>query len=348
MHPRLLLLYAVLFLAGLALAAPVRAQESLYTVSGVHVDASAPSPTEALNAAIAQGRFKAFQTLYRRLARQADWTRQPQMDAQALLRLSRGYTIANERRSTTRYVADVTYMFNPDAVVRLLRTANIAYAQAQAKRILVIPMSPDVSHGPWSAALMAPAFQTSLVPFAVSGSEDDAALARLNFEAATWNDLAALATKYRVTEIALVQALYANGRMTVNIRRLGAGETPTKSTVEVPVLQTVSTTYPVAAQAAVRAIEDLWKTRAAIDFSQRGRLVADVRIANLAQWGEIQSQLATIGNVTGVTVTAMDMGYARIQLAYQGGADQLREALAAAGLTLTSRGGGQWMLASTK
>jgi hypothetical protein len=63
MHPRLLLLYAVLFLAGLALAAPVRAQESLYTVTGIHVDASAPSTTEALNSAIAQGRFKAFQTL---------------------------------------------------------------------------------------------------------------------------------------------------------------------------------------------------------------------------------------------------------------------------------------------
>ena len=40
-------------------------------------------------------------------------------------------------------------------------------------------------------------------------------------------------------------------------------------------LQTVGTTYPAAAQAAVRAMEDLWKTRSAIDFSQRGRLTAD-------------------------------------------------------------------------
>lgn len=348
MHPRLLLLYAVLFLAGLALAAPVRAQESLYTVTGIHVDASAPSTTEALNSAIAQGRFKAFQTLYRRLTRQADWPRQPQMDAQGLLRLSRGYTIANERRSTTRYVADVTYMFNPEAVVRLLRTASIAYSQGAPKRILVIPMSPSVSHGPWSQALMSPAFQNSLVPFTVSGAEDDASLASLNFDAATWNDVAAVAARSRVSEVGLAQAVYANGKMVVNIRRLGVGEAPAKTSVEVPMLQTVGTTYPAAAQAAVRAIEDLWKTRSAIDFSQRGRLVADVRIASLAQWGEIQSQLATISNVTGVTVTAMDMSYARIQLGYQGGADQLREALAGAGLTLTSRGGGQWMLASTR
>ena len=81
---------------------------------------------------------------------------------------------------------------------------------------------------------------------------------------------------------------------------------------------------------------------------QRGRLTADVRITSLQQWGEIQSQLASVSNVTGVTVLAMDMSYARIQLGYQGGADQLREALSGAGLALTSRGGGQWILASTR
>ena len=117
---------------------------------------------------------------------------------------------------------------------------------------------------------------------------------------------------------ALVQAVYANGKMTVNIRRLGLGEQPAKTSVDVPLLQTVGTTYPAAAQAAVRAIEDMWKTRSAIDFSQRGQLTADVRIASLAQWGEIQTALGAVSNVTGVTVTAMDMDYARINLAYHG------------------------------
>ena len=349
---RLIPVFLGLFALALTLSPltvqPANAQSSIYTVSGLHVEATAASPAEALNAAIAQGRPRAWQILYRRLTRQADWAREPQLDAPTLLRLSRGFTIANERRSTTRYVADVTYLFNPDAVVRLLRASNIAYSQGAAKRILVIAMSPNVSHGPWSQALMAPGFQTSQVPFTVSGAEDDATLASLNFDTATWNDVAALAAKNRVTEVGLVQAVYANGKMTVNIRRLGVGETPAKSSVEVPVMQTVSTTYPVAAQAAVRGIEDLWKTRSAIDFSQRGLLTADVRITSLQQWGEIQSQLATVSNVTGVTVLAMDISYARIQLGYQGGADQLREALSGAGLALTSRGGGQWMLASTR
>jgi len=335
----------VLFLLALLCIAPAAAQDnSLYTVSNVHVDATGASSTEALNAAIAQGRGKAFQTVYRRLTRQADWPKQPALDAAGLLRISRGYNIANERRSTTRYVADVTYMFNPEGVARLLRSSQIAFSQAQARRILVIPMSPGVSHGPWAQALMAPAFRDSQVPFTVMGAEDEAALAGLNFETAGWNDVAAVASKARVTEIGLAQTIYANGKMTVNIRRLGVGEQPTKTSVEVPMLQTVGTTYPAAAQAAVRAIEDLWKTRTVIDFSQRGRLAADVRIASLAQWGEIQTALSQISNVTGVTVTAMSVNYARINLGYQGGLDQLREAVGEAGLSLTNRGG-QWTLA---
>ena len=77
--------------------------------------------------------------------------------------------------------------------------------------------------GPGPQALSAPAFQDSLVPFTVSAPEDDAALAALNFDAAGWNDVSAVAAKNHVGEVALVQAVYANGKMTVNIRRLGAG-----------------------------------------------------------------------------------------------------------------------------
>jgi hypothetical protein len=338
----------LLFAAVLLLPAAAAAQDnSLYTVSGVHVDANGASATEALNTAIAQGRSKAFQTLYRRLTRQVDWGRQPALDAAGLLRISRGYNIANERRSTTRYVADVTYMFNPEAVARALRAAQIAFAQNQAKRFLVIPMSPGVSHGPWAQALLAPAFRDSAVPFSLLAAEDDAALAALNFDAAGWSDVSAVAAKNRVTEVGLVQAVSANGKITVNIRRLGIGEQPAKTSMDVPLLQTVSATYPAAAQAAIRAIEDMWKTRSAIDFSQRGRLNADVRIASLAQWSEIQTALGSVSNVTGFTVTAMDMNYARINLAYLGGIEQVREALAGAGLSLNNRGG-QWMLAKAQ
>jgi hypothetical protein len=336
-------LAAMLALAAASAAAQTRGD--LYTVSDIHVDVTAKSSTEAFTTAIAEGRPRAFQALYRRLTQQRDWARQPNLDNAALLRISRGYNVANERRSTTRYVADVTYIFNPEAVNRLLRTANIAYTQGNAQRILVVPVAPGAAAAGWAQALGSPSVQqNNLVPFSLPSAEDLRALANLNFENAGWNDVAAAAGRARTTEVALVQALAGPGKVTVNIRRLGQGQAPARVSVDVPAPQ-VALAYSSAAAAAADAIDDLWKTRTTVDPSQRGRIVADMRIASLAQWNEAQTAMAGISLVTGVTLVAMDTGYVRMQINYMGTAEQLREALGAARLTLTSRGG-QWLLAS--
>ena len=338
------ILSLVVLSAGLCIV-PAFAADAPYTVSDIHVDATGSSPAEALNAAMAQGRPKAWQTLYRRLTRQADWARQPDLDPAALIRILRDSAISNERRSTTRYVADVTYTFNSDAVNRLLQQAGIPFAQGVAKRILIVPMSPTFQTGPWAQALNAPSLKDSVVPFAVAEGTDAATLGSVTFDTASWNDVAAAARRIGATEAALTQVVYANNKVTVNVRRIGLGETAVKASVDVPLQQTISTTYPSAAVAAIGVIEDMWKSRAAIDFTQRGRLVVDVKLASLAQWGAIQTSLAGADDVTSVTVNAMDIGFARITLGYQGSVEQLRDTLGSAGLALAPVRGGGWTLA---
>lgn len=317
--------------------------EGLYTVSGVHVDASAASSAEAANIAIAQGRPKAWQVLYRRLTREEDWARQPALDPATLVRLSRSYIPANERRSTTRYVADVTYEFNPEAVARVLRDANIAFTQQAARRILLVPMAPNYSNSPWAEAFLAPSLRDTVVPFSLPAPADAADLGQLDFESATWDEVAAAAAHVGASNAALVQVVSAGGKVTVNIRRLGQGEAPSKTSVDVPLLQTPSATYPAAAQAAVTAIDDLWKSRTAVNVNSRGTLIADAPVNTPEQWGAIQTALAGIDTVTGVQMVAMDLGYARLSITYQGTQDQLRDAMRGQGLTLSGKAGG-WMI----
>jgi hypothetical protein len=348
MSPHFKKILLVLMLAAWAVPAlfvfSAWAADPPYTVSNVHVDASAASTTEAFNAALEQGRPKAWATLYRRLTRQQDWVRQPDLDLAALLRISRGYTVANERRSTTRYVADVTYSFNPDAVARLLQGAGIAYTLGAARRILVVPMSPGFQMGPWAQALNSPGLKDSVVPFSLADDADG--LKELNFDSASWNDVAAAAKRVNAAEAVLVQSLYGNGKLMVNIRRLGPSEVPTKAQIDVPLQQTLGNTYPSAAAAAIGAIEDMWKAHAAIDYSKGGKLTANVRMASLQQWGAIQAALAGVENITGVTVNAVDIGYAQISISYTGSPEQLRDVLSSAGLTLAPvRGQASWTLA---
>lgn len=338
--------FCAAFAGFISVPAMAQGRADPYTVAAVPVDVTAKSATEAFSTAINDGRPRAFQILFRRLTQQKDWGRQPNLDQAALLRISRGYSAANERRSTTRYVADVTYMFNPDAVNRLLRSANIAFSQGSANRILVIPMAPNVSGGAWAQALGAPNVQKeTLVPFSLPDADEMRAMANVTFEGANWNDVAAAAARIRATEAALVQASYAGGKVTVNVRRIGQAGPSTRASLDVPTTQTLGAAYPAAAVAAAGLIDDMWKSRTTIDPAQRNRLTADLRVMTLAQLGEVQGALTGISQVTEVRLMAMNLGYARMQIAYMGSADQLREALGAARLSLTSRGGGQWLLA---
>jgi hypothetical protein len=332
-------------LAFLCLAAPAGA-DPMFTVGPVHVDASASSASVAQSIAMAQGRPRAWQTLFRRLARQQDWSKQPQLDDTALQRLIRNFLVNNVRRSTTRFVADVTFDFNPDAVAKILHEANVAFAQTAAKRVLLIPMNPTFSRGSgWTQAFAQPRFANSVVPFSLPLGDalDYEALGNLTIGQASWMDVEPIAQRARATEAVLVLAAPVNGKLQLTLKRVGAGEAPVTATVEVPFVQGFAATYPAAADATIAAIADMWKQKSALDFNTRGRLTADVHIASLAQWAAIQASLAGVPNVSSMNVVAMNTGLARIQIGYLGTPDQLRDALGQASLQLSSQGG-EWVL----
>jgi Uncharacterized protein conserved in bacteria (DUF2066) len=316
--------------------------ENTFEIPNVHVDASGSSTTEARMTAIASGRPVAWSMLFRRLTRQQDWGRQPTLDATQLEKMIIGYSPINERRSTTRYVADVTYTFNPEAVARVLQAAGIPYTAATAKRVLVIPLAPGFARNSmWTMAFASPRFALSAVPFAVpiGDAQDMAALAGLNLDTATWDEVAPVAARIHATEAVLVLATPAGNKLTVTLKRVGAGELPVKTSFDVPLLQGAASTYPGAADAAVRAIDDMWKNQKAVDYSQKAKLTADVRIDSLAQFASLESALSAVPNVASVGVAAMDIGQARLAISYIGTTDQLRVALAQAGITLSGRAG---------
>jgi hypothetical protein len=319
--------------------APQTLASDAFTVSNVHVDANGYSASVAQGVAFAQGRPRAWQIIYRRLTRRQDWDKQPQLDDTQLQRLIRNFKVTNERRSTTRYTADITYNFNPAAVARILRDSNIAFAQGSAHRILLVPMNPQYARGSaWTNAFIAPRFADAIVPFSLPLSDaiDAGALAHLNFESGSWMEIANVALRVHATEavFVLLQTEPRQHKLAITVKRVGVGETPMQSNAEISYVQTAPSTYPAAADQAMSLIAELWKERAAVDFGQRGTITVDVRVASLSQWASVQSELATVPNVTGTRVLAMDIGEARMTLNFLGTIDQLHEALSQAGLQL--------------
>ncbi len=334
---------AILFWSNAATAADV------FAIGGIHVDASGPSASVAQLSAMAQGRPKAWAILYKRITKPQDWGRLPKLDDASLQRIIRTFSVTNEKRSTTRYVADVTYTFSPEGVARVLQGGGIGLAQVQAKRILLVPFGPNYSGSSmWTAAFSGTRYSASSVPFALPvGATDQAVLGALNFDTANWVDVEPAAARIHATEAALVKVAPSPDHLTVTIKRLGVGQLPTKSSLNVPLLPGgAAGSYSGAADAAIRAIQDMWKAHP-IEASQASRLTADVKISSLAEWGALQTQISTVPNVTHVNVLAMDIGEARISIAFVGSAEQLREALSAEGMLLTKTDG-EWSLSGSR
>lgn len=342
------LLAFALALATISLWSNASAAGDIFTVGGIHVDASGPSASVAQLSAMAQGRPKAWAILYKRVVKQQDWGRQPKLDDASIQRIIRAFTVKNEKRSTTRYVADVTYTFSPEGVARVLQGGGIAVTQVQVRRILLVPFSPNYSGGSmWAAAFSGTRYAGGPVPFVLpSGATDQTTLGALNFDTANWVDVEPAASRIRATEAVLVLVAPGSGHLTVTIKRLGVGQLPTKSSLDVPLLPGgAAGTYSSAADAAVHAIEDMWKARP-VETSQAAHLTADVKISSLGQWGALQAQMSTVPNVTGVNVLAMDIGEVRVSIAYIGSSEQLQGALSAQGISLT-RIDGEWSLSGS-
>ncbi len=325
-----------------------RAAEDQFTVAGIPVDATAASATVAQTMAINGGRGQAWVKLYRRLTKQQDWAKQPKLDDVTLQRLVSNYVVANERRSTTRFVANVTYIFNADAVRRLLRTQNVAYVDAEAKPVLIVPMAPGYApHSGWVNIWANPRYATGAVPIVlpVGDAIDAQELGAISFPSAQWQDVEPAASRVHATDAFLVQATAGKGNIIVAMRRLGTGTSSPIPNLVVPVHpgEPAPQAYAAAADAAATVIVDLWKSRTAIDFNRRFKLTAEAHIATLADWGTLMQKLTSVPIVTDVNVIAMNIGEARVAITYSGSAEQL-ETLAAQNNLNLANVGGAWQL----
>jgi len=349
---RLLLLSLVLVFVAVLAASRGAAADDPYTVSGIKVDATAQSAIEAQTRAINSGRAKAWQTLYRRLAKQQDWAHQPTLDDVTLQRLVRSYQARDQRSSTTRFVANMTYVFNPNAVRRILQQANVAYSDVAARPLLVIPLGPGWSaETPWTRAWKDPRFARGAVPLVLPLADgvDEPALASLHFDTAEWQDVEPMASRIHASEAYIVLVVPQRAQMIIKIRRLAQSGGASLPGLVAPVAPKTPAAkgFGEVADVAANAIIDSWKSRSVIDFAKRSKLLASMHVENLGEWTQTLQKLEAVSTVSDVSVVAMDIGEARVAISYAGTTDQLNEQLSHAGLAL-SNDNGQWWLSRSE
>jgi hypothetical protein len=341
-----LLAAAVAVLAAFATLA-ARADD-LWTVSNISVDATGVSPSTAKDAALAQGRQEAWTKLFRRLTPADEWTRQPQLTAQELEPMVKSFDIANERHSSTRYLATVTYLFNPATVRAALRRHGLQYSESTAKPVLVVPLVANAwsPESPWAQAWGTTARGGRLVPIAVPvGDVAEMSLLSGIAMAADWGAVKPLADRYNAGAVLIADAAEGAGGLQVTLTQIKPDGRVQRTASYAP--QGKEDKLALSSRASLTiadSVQEDWKRSTSVDYGAQTQLAATVAFSSLNEWIGMRKDLDGVKLIQNILVDELNLQGARLRFDYVGKIEQLQAALSQANLYLTPDANGTWIL----
>lgn len=358
------LLMALGLAAGtLAAAGAARAQDAgdVFTVRDVAVDETAATAGEARQAALAVGQRRAFRRLIDRLVPESQQAQVPQVDASTLQYYVRDFSVDNERTSSVRYLADLTFRFSPEDIRSLLRGAGVPFAETRGKPVLVLPIYSDggeptlwLDTNPWRAVWAQRPGDDGLVPLTVPlGDLDDLAL--IDAPRALAGDaeaLTAIAERYGAEDVMVTVATLSgdpeagSGALQVETRRFVAGRAA-DSRRDRLVQVTGEPLEGFLERAAARidaAVQEAWKEQFLLQFGNQRTIPVIVPLDGLDDWLTVRRRLEGVPAIQQATLATLSRREAHLELTFFGDEQRLTRALAQRDLFLALRPDSNWEL----
>lgn len=327
----------------------------LYTVSSIPVDVVAESAAEAKQQAVAAARRQASVTLMQRLTRKADWPSLPVPDEAALTAMVASFQVANEKTAPDRYIADLSFSFQPEAVRGLLNRDSIPFTETRALPAVILPvlraggdMTLWADPNPWLAAWARFDGRERLVPIIAPFGDVDDVLSISAEQAVTGQaePLQVISDRYRAESVLVADASLVvdaeQGVARIDILLHSFGPDPYPSVIrsfESTPDADVAAFMNAAVDLMVVEIEDLWKQRTIENFGGLRRLSALVPIRSLADWQELERTIRATSVVRRLELSQISVQDAIVVLHHIGDDALLRRALAQQDLALQEKDG---------
>ena len=143
------------FLASTPPTAFAAGADSPYTIGNYPVDSTAANPVAAKEQAFAEGQKAAFRSLMKRLVPVTAYKRLEKLRNVKAADLIDGVSVRSERNSSTQYIANLDFSFQPNAIRALLQREGIPFVDLPAPTVVLIPVyqAPAAGQGTAPAAL---------------------------------------------------------------------------------------------------------------------------------------------------------------------------------------------------
>jgi len=338
-------------------AAPLRPvlAADLYTVQHVKVDETDVSAAKAKIKALTAGQKKAFDTLLSRLVREEYRVQIPDFDNSAISRYFAGLSVEEEKTSSKRYIARLTYRFKTKQVRDMLLSYGVPFQENRAASLLILPVWLEggkkilfEDKNPWRDAWLKVDSSNSLTPILVPlGDQNDkdaiSADAALKLNQA---DFAKLKERYQVSHVIVAAArpnravssinMYVRGSTSsgkINLEDAVAGK---QGDIEGLTLN--------AANNILKAIEGQYKRKTATGGQQADNLLSvSVPFNSFQEWSYIQERIKNTEGVQDIEIRQLSSQVALIDIIFSGDIPSLNKRLSREKLSLNDEGS-QWTI----
>lgn len=284
-----------------------------FTVTGVPVDADGKNAIEAQTKALAQGQVAAARIMIDRLNARPG-SAMPTITTPIAAKMMRAMSVADERRSNSRYMGDITVAFNPAAVQDFARENGMTLVTQQDKPRLIIPLSPNgfADGTQWFKDVREGGFDNGLAPL-IALPEDQRYSSFLRADAARSGDLDALRQTGRavgVTNVLIVSANSTGTQFTLKDIALDTGRAND--------LGTVRSKGEMAAR-----MDNAWKKRATATPAKTQTMTVTVLYNSHQDWQRLQQFIDGSSLISGARLDALSKDGALMTLTVSGPMEDL-------------------------
>lgn len=352
-----LVLFFMLFSGIFGFSGIARADDPLFTVSGVRVDVTAESAVKARTQAFEKAQQEAFKMLAERLLPEEDAKTFAPPASTTISPMVKDFEITGEQLSRVQYIGTYTFRFKDAAIRNYFADKNVSFTDVRSKPVLILPFYQVGSKltlwgdgNPWLAAWGRTDTRQGLVPVQIPIGDIADVGDVADSQALTYNvvNLHNMISRYGAGEAIIVIAQPKwDGTSTPGGEPASIDAMIYRTDLGAPAfVKTVSTSqtdktgsetlYDAAVRMTRQTFQSDWKSKTSVQMTgEKSTLQARVRFSSLREWSETQKALRKVAAISYMRVVRLSPRQAEIELTYSGPEDRLRLALAQSDITLS-------------
>ncbi len=331
----------------------------IYTIYNISMDETAATSRRASTAALRKAERVALEKLFRKIIREEDQAKLPELSAGQVTELVSGIEVAHEKTSHVRYIADFTVHFSRAKIYNFLSVLQIPFAETLSNGVSILALLEKdgavilwEKNNDWRDAWEAYDKVNNLVPVRVIAPSLAHRMAITAWQAQN-GDISLL---QRFAEQKNIRHLYVmDARVTYdfsqnkNVIELVIIGNDGNKTVHKNIVvndaaedetgrDELAKLYNEAIKKATYWLDNRWKEKVMIHFDSSSHLNVDIHFSQSEDWFAIKKRLEDISLIRNIVIKRMTMSNAVVDMEHSGDVEQITLALDQKNLRLVQEG----------